>query len=347
MKNYSYHLSKIIKKQILLLLCCVSIIVSSCKENDKKDTSSTISQDKNLFTITNLYDAIGNESDELIKDFGFSCLIEYQGKRILFDAGSNATIFKNNIEKLNIDLKTIDFAIVSHAHFDHMNGMDYLLEENPTIKIYLPKDILNFGHFPMSVTGGEAAVKDSLPLNTQYFDGKKTVFTIDHSGRFWNANIQIIEKNTEILPGIKLIATASPFIGYFFDYPNNDFLSENQSTTKNTNSKRIKLNELSLSLKSNQGEVIITGCSHSTVQTIAKETMKFTNNNVHLLYGGYHLIPYNREYLQKLGNHLKNELHIDKLAPAHCTGHLAFKILKDIYGDNYVYAGLGEKITLH
>ena len=35
-----------------------------------------------------------------------------------------------------------------------------------------------------------------------------------------------------------------------------------------------------------------------------------------------------------------------RIAPAHCTGHLAFKILKDMYGEDYVFAGLGERTKI-
>jgi metal-dependent hydrolase (beta-lactamase superfamily II) len=55
-------------------------------------------------TITNLYDAFG-KNDSLTQDFGFSCILKYGGKTILFDAGSNADIFKDNVEKPGIDLR--------------------------------------------------------------------------------------------------------------------------------------------------------------------------------------------------------------------------------------------------
>jgi 7,8-dihydropterin-6-yl-methyl-4-(beta-D-ribofuranosyl)aminobenzene 5'-phosphate synthase len=42
---------------------------------------------------------------------------------------------------------------------------------------------------------------------------------------------------------------------------------------------------------------------------------------------------------------LKNDFKVHRVAPAHCTGHLAFKILSDMYKDDYLYAGLGETIS--
>ncbi|MBK9736445.1 MAG: MBL fold metallo-hydrolase [Saprospiraceae bacterium] len=91
-------------------------------------------------TIINLYDAFGKENG-LTKDFGFSCITKYKGKTILFDAGSNADIFKMNTGKLGIDLSKVDIVVVSHGHFDHINGIDYLLQINPKVKIYFPYDI--------------------------------------------------------------------------------------------------------------------------------------------------------------------------------------------------------------
>ncbi|MGH8679530.1 MAG: hypothetical protein ACREUQ_14415, partial [Burkholderiales bacterium] len=39
--------------------------------------------------VTILYDAFG-QSEDMTKDWGFSALVEYGGKRILFDTGNNA-----------------------------------------------------------------------------------------------------------------------------------------------------------------------------------------------------------------------------------------------------------------
>jgi len=63
--------------------------------------------------ITVLYDAFGKTST-MTKDWGFAALVEYGGKRILFDTGNNAEIFAHNVEAKGIDLRQLDFAIVSH-----------------------------------------------------------------------------------------------------------------------------------------------------------------------------------------------------------------------------------------
>jgi 7,8-dihydropterin-6-yl-methyl-4-(beta-D-ribofuranosyl)aminobenzene 5'-phosphate synthase len=100
--------------------------------------------------ITILYDAFGKPSG-LKKDWGYSALVEYSGKHILFDTGNNAEIFAQNVKALGIDLKKLDFAVISHRHGDHTSGLSYLLSVNANVKIYTPKEA--FGVFGAALPG--------------------------------------------------------------------------------------------------------------------------------------------------------------------------------------------------
>ncbi|HRH56364.1 MAG TPA: MBL fold metallo-hydrolase [Chitinophagales bacterium] len=293
--------------------------------------------------IINLYDAFGKDTT-LKKDFGFSCITKYHGKIILFDAGSNAAIFKYNTTKLGIDLKKVDLVIISHGHFDHLNGLDYLLQQNPKVKIYFPYDIFWGAPVPFDATGQEPQIKDSLPEYMQYFNGSNTKFTINQSGRFWNANIEFVKASAEILPGLNLIATNSAYLGYFSCYPNKSYV-DGQFEQKGDACKNTNLPELSLSMKVDKGQVVIVGCSHTGIENIIQQAKTFTKDKIELVYGGFHLLPFDRMQTVQLINILKNDLQIHRVAPAHCTGHLAFRLLKNIYADDYLYAGLGETIS--
>ena len=61
-------------------------------------------QSSSTAQITVLYDAFGKTS-AMKKDWGFSALIEYGGKRILFDTGNNADIFAHNVDAKGIGLR--------------------------------------------------------------------------------------------------------------------------------------------------------------------------------------------------------------------------------------------------
>ena len=45
------------------------------------------------------------------------------------------------------------------------------------------------------------------------------------------------------------------------------------------------------------------------------------------------------------GHRLRSQWRITKIAPGHCTGEPAFAALQKEFGDDYIYAGLGERIT--
>ena len=67
---------------------------------------------------------------------------------------------------------------------------------------------------------------------------------------------------------------------------------------------------------------------------------------IRLLAGGYHLLPYDGPYISDLSRRLREEHQVAQVAPAHCTGHLAFKLLREAYGDDYRFFGLGQRIAL-
>ncbi len=87
--------------------------------------------------VINLYDAFGSVSS-LKKDWGYAALVEYGGRRILFDTGNNPDVFEHNVKELGVDLRNLDAVVISHRHGDHTSGLTHLLEINPDVLIYTP-----------------------------------------------------------------------------------------------------------------------------------------------------------------------------------------------------------------
>lgn len=288
--------------------------------------------------LTNVYDAFGKENKGLKQDFGFSTVIDYKGKMILFDSGTDGRIFERNLKSLKIDPRKIDIAIVSHGHYDHIGGFDYLLSVNPKVKIYAPADFFSLGapiKFPFRET--EPAVAKTLPKEMQYFGGESVIegMVTVPTGKFWKSNVEFVTEAKEVLPGVTIIPTTSKLMGTFIKYPPFE-----------ENPQFIGMPELSLPLATEKGEIVISGCSHSTIETIIQETRKVRKGKIYLALGGFHLIPYKREYIEGLAKRMKDEYEVESVAPTHCTGHLGFSIFKQVFGDKYRFFGLGEKLSL-
>src|ERR1700724_880741 len=151
--------------------------------------------------ITVLYDAFGRTST-MTKDWGFAALVENGGKLIFFDTGNNAEIFAHNVEAKRVDLRQLDFAIVSHRHGDHTSGLNHLLKVNPAVKIYAPQE--NFVVFGATLPSTFYKRNESLPADMRYFDGKPPD-TLRFGSPWPEANFTWITKTTEVEPGLHLI----------------------------------------------------------------------------------------------------------------------------------------------
>ena len=280
-------------------------------------TSPTYSQ-SSTGQITVLYDAFGKTST-MKKDWGFSALIEYGGKRILFDTGNNAEIFAHNVEAKGVDLTKLDFAIVSHRHGDHTSGLNHLLKVNPTVKIYAPQE--NFGVFGAALPGTFYRRNEALPGEMRYFDGNAPETL--HFGSPWpTANFVWVTKTAEIAPGMTLILL------------------------NGTWGVDLEVKEISLALDTPDGIVLIVGCSHPTIERIVEAAKAAINKPIHLVLGGLHLLPAKDDQIREITASLRDKWEVRYIAPVHCTGEPAFAILKQSFGDHYVYAGLGTTVLL-
>ena len=74
--------------------------------------------------------------DDLYFEHGLSLYLETETKKILFDAGQSAA-FADNAQRLGVDLKTVDFAVLSHGHYDHGGGLGRFLEINEKAPFYV------------------------------------------------------------------------------------------------------------------------------------------------------------------------------------------------------------------
>jgi len=270
--------------------------------------------------ITTIFDAFGKPS-ALKRGWGYAALIEYRGRRILFDAGGRVADFAYNVNALGVDLKNLDFAVISHRHNDHTAGLNHLFRENPTVRVYTPPEPAAF-----NAPGGASNVNmvkrvvSSLPEEMRYFGGNPP--TGWRSDSPWpDANFTAIRAVTEVLPGFFLFNLQSDAPGFR------------------------ELNEISLVVRTPKGSVLVVGCSHPGIERIVEAAAKI-DPRIYSVFGGFHLAESPDAEVTAMVTALRDKWKIERLAAGHCSGHFAFAEMIRIFGPNYDMSGVGSVIAL-
>ncbi|MEA3346129.1 MAG: MBL fold metallo-hydrolase [Chloroflexota bacterium] len=149
---------------------------------------------------------------ELSPAWGFSCLV---GEDLLFDTGGDSPRLLSNMEKMGIDAKGIKTLILSHAHGDHIGGLEGILSASEELTIYVPRSFpssfkdqvraharLVEVHEPREITEGiyttgemgRAIREQSLVLSTE--QGLVVITGCAHPGI-----VSIVEQAKEVVKG--------------------------------------------------------------------------------------------------------------------------------------------------
>ena len=289
---------------LILAILAIPPMIAACTSADA--SARDVAQSEGNVLI-NLYDHVtGPTSGDAIPDWGYSAFIRYNGTTILFDGGTSAVILEHNAKTFGVDLREVDMAVISHNHGDHTVGIDYLVQVNPSVKIYVPAG---------SGLGGSG---------DEYRKGYR--WQIDE--------LYAVGQVTEIAPGATLIPTQSPHTGFFSRYPPHE-----------QDPQLYGLPELSLALQTKDGDMfLVTGCSHSGVNEIVRATKEATGAEIEFVTGGYHLGPYSREYVTEIAREMRDDLGVARAGATHCTGDDAIAVFREVFGEDYVFAGLGAHL---
>lgn len=224
-----------------------------------------------------------------------SFYIETENNKILFDTGYSG-LFIKNAQDMGINLANIDNLILSHGHNDHTGGLKFLLKE----KVINPKRKVKLITHPNSlIKKNENGLEIGIDFPKEELEN---IFKINLSKK----PVWITDELVYLGEIPRTIVTNRPTIGY----------------TYNKNNKPIEdrlIDDSALVYKSNQGLVIITGCSHSGIANIVDYATKICNSkNILDIVGGFHILNENSESMIKEINHLMN-YKIRNMHPCHCT----------------------------
>jgi len=79
------------------------------------------------------------KANEKLESFwGFSCMIE---DYFLFDTGSNGRALVRNMAKMGFNLNDLKYFFISHPHWDHIGGIDSIVDINRNLTLFLPDSL--------------------------------------------------------------------------------------------------------------------------------------------------------------------------------------------------------------
>ena len=252
-----------------------------------------------------------------IGEWGFSALVEADGRCILFDAGRYPDTVIKNAEVLNIDLSCVTDVVLSHFHFDHNSGLLPLIktlhdETSAAIRrVHVAEGFFSSrrptmkpGTFPTCMDG-EQECNLMIALRAD-IEGEGVEFVVHSEAAEIFPSVWISGPVKRRHPEMNYPTGASGsklevrVAGDWVD----DSIPESQA----------------LVVRTQNGPIVLLGCGHSgVVNALIQIQETIQDDAIHALMGGLHLFSADDQTLGWTADRLR-EIGIENLMAGHCTG---------------------------
>lgn len=241
---------------------------------------------------------------------------------ILMDTGPSGEALINNADRLNVSLEKTDVILLSHGHYDHVNGLIHALKRiGKRIPIIVHPNVFNV----------KLKTKPKIRLIGSSFAASEIEA---YATPIYAVNPVTIAEDI-IASGEIPRQTPYEHVEGFWTVTDNQF------------GKDLILDDQALYIKlENKGLVIITGCAHSGIINTVKHAQKLMNETrIHAVLGGFHLVNAAKHRIQKTTEEFA-ALRPSYLGLCHCTGDEAIKAFKKAIPEVCRRIGTGDIINL-
>ena len=268
--------------------------------------------------MTVLIDNIATEP--LCAEWGLSIFIEADNNKILLDTGASE-LFTKNAQLLNIPLENIDFGVLSHAHYDHADGLEPFFSKNQTAPFLLShrcyENCYGLKEGELHYIGIQPGIMEKYADRIKYINGA-----------------------AKICDGVWLIPHRKA------DYTNFAVSNDLYMSDGNCHIPDDFGHEQSLVFETENGLVVFNSCSHTGMINILADIEEMLGRkDVYAYIGGLHLFKRSDEEVYALGKEIA-ATGIQHIFTGHCTGEQAFGILKAELGDRLyqIHSGFSVEI---
>ena len=255
---------------------------------------------------------------EYLTEHGICIYFEADGLKWLFDVGASPN-FGINARKMGIDVKEVDYLILSHAHRDHTGGLEYFLRKNKKARVIMAP--LSSGQLFVSY---RKEIHHDITINHKVIADFADRFIFTGSDLSLSPNVTIIRNIPKIDPLPKA----------------NSLLFQTNGEVERADDFR---HEVALAVKTTSGIVLFSGCSHHGILNILRAaSLTFKQEKIIATIGGTHLLDndwYSQfetmEEVTEMANTISLKYPDMKLITGHCTGHQAQQLFSSILDDRF------------
>ena len=263
----------------------------------------------------------------LCTEHGLSLHLCYGSTSILLDFGQSDA-FARNANALGIDLSRVDLAVLSHAHYDHADGMGFFFNRNEHAPLYLSEAC---DQSCWSTKGGTADA---------HYIGIGEGLLERYRSRLVPASTTRV---TTVAPGVHLVPHTTPGL---------EALGQRAGMLLRKGNALVPdgfAHEMSLVAELDEGAcdlAVFCSCSHAGLPVIAHEVLAaFPSSHIAAFVGGLHLVHATDAEVKQVADAVL-EYDIERLYTGHCTGNKAMGLLDECLTGRVYPLRTGEHIRL-
>lgn len=242
-------------------------------------------------------------SDAFASEHGLSFLLEADGATILFDAGASGA-FLDNARRMGCDLGAVTHIVLSHGHYDHTSGLGHALRHIAALK--------KGGDVPPLIAHPDVVrERRRSPGSPQ---GAK--------------DIGMPAEARKALRGWPTAFSATPahiterivFLGEVPHRHPEMCALVGETARSGAYEKDTLPDDTALACITDEGLVIVAGCSHSGIVNIMEHAKAVTGiTKIRAVYGGLHCKDMDAQTVAGVTAALRAE-NLEELYACHCTG---------------------------